>query len=216
MAEQILKHKLRNVTLLFRPYREGDNHHYIISVAREKDDEYGERLCEINSHDGKSFWISRTDPEDYGKNINSLRFPDKEQAAAFFYHLRERCRQIATNSPLPEDVMHYLTDRARGLRQEEQRLLGQFLNIRFERASLRKFGEKNQIEAIQWITDDTDEEAAVKKLLTFEVSHKRKRIPLFSETVLYERFGKEDARTILALLEKVCNFVAPHITSQIL
>lgn len=218
----------RSVVFLFRPKRDGEEDGSCrVSVQREKNDQYGEPLCELENYsqfsdDKECPWlISSMSPDDvnFGDQLRYNRFRSKEEAANFAYLLRTWWRQTVESQPIPDDAAFYLGRRADTLRNEEQHLLGRLMDVAHEKYQLNQLAKKYGIRHVEWRTDDSDPEKAVRDLLEFKVHvgkrNKRQEVPLFSEAALYELLGKEDARSVLALLKRVCVKVAPNVTEEL-
>lgn len=202
-------------------HNDDDATFFDVRVIKNDEDKYGSSIGTLY-HGGegtkKRYWKwNETRPSDLASVVNDIHFPTKEDAANFLYLLHTRSEQYKTENPLPEDVKRYLTSRAEYLRKTEERVLGEFLEIRSERWQLLQFAKRNQIDEVEWRTEDSDQTAMVRKLLDFEVYVKKekKEVPLFSETALYNLIGKEDARTVLSLLRDVVKCIAPNITYEI-
>lgn len=198
-----------------------------VRVKTNPKDTVGKELCVVSL--GRSgFWrIGDCFPNDYIDHVRYIKFHSKEQAAITFYTICQKVGDIVNHNPLPEIVKDYLQSRAESLRQRERELLSEFWNIYNERCKLRQMAEQNHIDSVMHYTDDTDQEAMVRKLLEFNVSIPKQllkkndfgkcvEVPLFSEQCLYALFGKDDARTILSLVSTVCQKIAPNVTREIL
>lgn len=206
---------------IFSSQREGDKV-FRVSVARKKSDEYGEYLCDLSDltahteNKERPWFISSTgfSGVSYGDQLRYLRFSNREEAAMFMYVLKNKVAETVDSSPLSEDLMRYLSQRAETLHEEEKRLLASFFNIRTEQKQLLMFAKKYGVREVLWRTEHTDQEKAVLALLNFKIHVGKKEVPFVSEAALYELIGKEDARTALALIEKICAILAPNISGQ--
>lgn len=199
-------------------FREKFKDEFYVSV-KKANQEVGDRFCEVHKTRDKQEWaVTQTYPEKYASSyeLKWMRFESRELAAQYCYNLIRISEKITKEQPLPEDVTAYLKERSEDLRKEEQNALNQFLRIRCERHQLRKIAERGQIEQIVYLSNEIDQEKIVRELLSFEVHLKKKQVPLFSETALYALIGKEDARTVLAMVERVCNAVSPNITQELM
>lgn len=193
---------------------------YVIT-SEEGGEEYSDRLGVLYRQEAygkvpESWRWHEVRTSDILPYVNYINFPTKEVATNFLYFFLLRTKAYCDEHPLPKSVEGYLVDRAEFLRKEEQKLLGDFLQIRSERYRLKKFAEENRIQEVEWRTDDADSEAVVRKLLDFEVFVKQEKrdVPLFSETALYNLIGKEDARTVRSLLKSVITCVAPNMAYE--
>lgn len=196
-----------------------------VKLRENLDDRYGRPLCTLHGREENVWIIYECSPSDFLDHVRYLRLPTKELAAATFYAIRQKVSEIVENKPLPQDVIRYLEERSRHLREREQALLAEFWQIRSERWQLRQFAEKNQISSVYYQTEDTDQEAAVRKLLEFEVWVPKKavcdlvpdgendayeKVPFVSEAALYNLVGKQDARTALVMINDILEMVAPN------
>lgn len=197
-----------------------------VKLKENLEDQYGTFFCVLYGRGEKEWNICGCRPSDFLDHVQHLRFPTKELAAVAFYVIRQKVAEIVENKPLPQDIIRYLEDRSNNLREREQALLSEFWKIRSERWQLRKFAEKNQISSVRYRNEDTDQEAAVRKLLEFEVWVPKKavcdlvpdasadayeKVPFISEAALYNLVGKEDARMALSLVQNILEMVAPNI-----
>lgn len=197
-------------------YENRDNDQVAVSVLRDADDKYGDRIGILSlgyPRDMEVWYWRTTYPEDLLEYVGHIPFPNKDIAANFLNSLNLRAEKYRKEHPLPDDVNRYLVERARGLQKEEQRILSEFTRIRHEQWRLLQFAKRNQIEEVVWTAGDSDNEKVVRDLLEFKVHVKGKEVPLVSEAALYELIGKSEARTALALIERLCNCVAPNVSS---
>lgn len=200
---------------LYTPDHEGP---WFISVAEDANDKHGERLCEVRPSpvDPTTWLITSTNPHEYLAYVRYQRFVSKEQAAWFLWSLRERCREITEKTPLSLVMCRYFEHRSRDLYEEERRLLSQFFRIRCERQQLLEFARQYHLDATEYQCEDSDNALAVRKLKEWKITlqdpdtKEWNEVPFVSEAALYPLLGKEDARTALALIEKLCEAVAPQ------
>lgn len=209
-----------NPRFIFRKVYEDTEGYYDVSVARDDDDKYGVNLGRVRFYDHKKpgYWIIReTSPENLSEHLEAEKFDTKEKAALFAYEVHRRAEEYRTSKPLPDDVCHYLAGRAEELQKELQELRRRFFEIQIERCFLRKLGDRNQISRVMWNTNDSDNAKLVRDLLDFEVyvEAEERSVPFISEAALYNLIGKEDARTALALIHKICEAVAPDVMDEI-
>ena len=85
------------------------------------------------------------------------------------------------------------------------------------RWELKHLADKYNLTSLGYQNEDTDKAQELRRLLDFEhwMEKEEKTIPFFSEAVLYELEGKQDARTILALLSGVAEHIDPEIAKEI-
>jgi hypothetical protein len=193
-----------------------------VSVAKKKNDEYGDYLCDISNlsaHTDKKerpWIISSTGFSgiSYENQLRYLRFSSREEAATFMYVLKNKVAETVDRNPLTEELMRYLSQRAETLHEEEKKLLTDFFRIRVEQHQLLMFAKKYGVREVLWRTEHTDQEKAVSALLDFKIHVDKEEVLFVSETALYKLIGKEDARTVLALIKNLCNMLAPNVSGQ--
>lgn len=113
-------------------------------------------------------------------------------------------KEIATH-PLSDCLTNYIERRARDVANEKEALSNKLLNIIMEEGSLRNLAEKYNLEQVKWDTENSDKQKSVQNLLEFKIGD----VPFFSEAYLYEIIGKEEARTLLALVRNVVRLIDP-------
>lgn len=198
-----------------------------VRVIRSKEDSYGVPLGAIckREYSGKQpCWVwHETFPSEAKEYVERIQFPDKELAANFLNSLLERSEKYCTERPLPSDVVQYLESRAKALNDEQVELRRRFLDVLCEKARLLEFAEKNKIDRVEYLTDDSDSAKKIRRLLDFEVSIQEKgakkdeweSIPFVSERVLYHLIGKEDARSVLVYLRDIIDLLDPVLAREI-
>lgn len=193
-------------------YDAKDTSFFTVAVASDAKDEYGRKLGEL--YKDKPYWrIYATELGAILPFVKHVPFESDAAAANYLWAVIQGCEKITEARPLPTDLERYLEDRARSLREEEQAILSRFFNIRMEQHDLRRFAKDNALPKVDFYTEHTDEAAAVHRLLTFcREGHEE---PFFSEASLYDLVGKEDARTLIALVTKVCDCIAPNLSRGI-
>lgn len=155
-------------------------------------------------------WLE-TKPHELLLVVKNIKFKTKEEAADFLYLLHTTSEKYKESNPLPDDIRTYLVNRANTLYNEKQNILRMLYSIQAEQQFLTKLAEQNKIERILWSTDSSDIKTTIEKLLDFKIKIKKKEVQLFSEAALYHLIGKDDARTVLALLRNVVSIAAPDI-----
>jgi hypothetical protein len=143
------------------------------------------------------------------------KFNTKEEAYNFVTYTHATVKHHIETSPLPEVAQRYFTDRARALSEETAAHISALHNLQNQKYQLLKLIKQFGVEHAAFYIDDSDLGKAVKNLLEFKVYHKSsegesKEINFFSEVVLYDLVGKEDARTILVLLKKLIKIINPE------
>jgi hypothetical protein len=159
----------------------------------------------------KSYWRINTfneckiliPPETY------CRFITKEDAYNFVTYSHATIKHHTETSPLPEVARRYFTDRARALREETSAHISALHNLRSQKYQLLQLIEQFGVEHAAFYIDDSDLGKAIKELLEFKINHKSEEIHFFSESVLYDLVGKDDARSILGHLERLMKIIDP-------
>lgn len=164
----------------------------------------------------ESYWYVSQETK---TKIDRRKFPDKELAFHFVVSVIKAAETQIERRPLPEDIMNYISQRAYDCRRREEQLRAQMLDLQCEKHSLSRLAKKHgSAEATSYV-NDADLDELIEELLKFKVSYKEDKkleeAPFFSETALYNLIGKEDARTILSLMERLLNKVAPEKTHRL-
>lgn len=209
-----------------------------VRIQKEPDDKYGDPLCSVSYYDMRGgYWcITGTYPSDFSEDVRYATFPDRNMAISFYYLLRTRVEATAKAHPLPDDVNRYLERRAGQLREELKAAVSVFHRIRQEQWQLNKFASEYGIQRVEWQTDDASPESAARKLLettfTFPNPTKTPEETDFSAdfmpdgqdgpwveanliNMIYALGGKEQGRTIRALLENVLTHLDPSLVSEL-
>lgn len=183
------------------------------------EESYDKHICNLRkytSHKGKEYYRidsanSYRGSDDYFKQLRdiSLNFNTKEEAANFAYNFNKTVKETIDAKPLSQDLMSYLKTRARDLAREKQELMSNFVRIDNDFFSLEQLAKKYNIEDLLYTTESNLNSNCVEKLLDFKVYVNDEEVPFFSEVALYNLIGKEDARTVLALLSNVISKIDP-------
>jgi hypothetical protein len=112
---------------------------------------------------------------------------------------------------LLKDRHRELLKRQQQLQSESRTLSMEIREFEYDYKEMKKLLGKDAKEKLSGIWSFDDEKDVYKRLADFEVidpsdkskSLNKRMIPFFSESYLYETVGKEDARTILALLNSI-------------
>lgn len=188
---------------------------------RDEDSSYPQELgllyCSKKTQKWK--WINvrgldRTISEESEIVFKRPTFATKEMAGDFLLTTLDACETFRQTDPLPKDVCFYLNRRAEQLEKEEKELLDRLWWIRSDLRNMETFASRNQIEQIRWREEyGRGEKQAVQKLLELECPEGE--VPFFSEAYLYEKFGKDYARTILSLVRGVVKYASPSHAEDI-
>lgn len=185
-------------------------------------DNYGYPSCQIKKRSNGKFVIIETNPDYYLEYVQNVSFESPENAGKFLVGLYERINSFLDKNPLPENVRCYLNAKAESLRKQESELCNDFFRIRRERFELMKIAKKHNIGEIIWKTESSDSELTLKNLLEFKIYFKKEgeeeseEVNFFSEKVLYQLIGKDDARSLLSLLRSVAKQISPRIAEELI
>jgi len=175
---------------------------YYFTYQEAEIDECGTYLCELDYlHD--KWRIGLKDGGILPDSIRRMRFDKKEAAAQFCLAFKLNTAEEIAKHPLSDSLTNYLERRARDVVDEEKEISNRLLNIIMEKGSLRYLAKKYNLEQVKWDTEGSDKQKIVQDLLAFKIGDVR----FFSEAYLYEAIGKEDARTVLALVRNVIRLI---------
>lgn len=200
----------------FDPLHADEGNAFRVSVG---DDQYN-YFCVVQYYEYNKKW--RIKPPVNRASYKCLEnfdctFDTKEVAAAVAYTVIQTAKEAVEERPLPGDIVDYLNGRARILSEERRSLESRFININIEMHELREFAKKNKIKEVIWRTDDVDGHKVVNDIKKLEVmvkdDGKMVEVPFFSETALYNLIGKDQARSVLALFDRLCKMVAPSLSN---
>jgi hypothetical protein len=96
-----------------------------------------------------------------------------------------------------------LLNRQQQLQSESRTLSMEIRGFEYDYKEMKKLLGKDAKEKLSGIWSFVDDKDVYKRLADLKVTYKGEEIPFFSEEYLYETVGKEDARTILALLNSI-------------
>lgn len=136
------------------------------------------------------------------KNYPRVKYPNKQTAAGGLWSLWMFLKETSNQNKVPDDVFYFINDSLRKTYEENRFLVERKRSFLNSLDSLRYFIEKFNIQIDPMYGDFIYPENSLEKLKNAELSDGRK---FFSEDVLYESIGKEDARYILALLNNLIN-----------
>jgi len=177
---------------------------YYLTRREAEADEYGEYLCDLE-HFQKRWRIRLRGGEILPESIQRMGFNEREDAAQFYLAFKLNVAEETAKHPLPEDVTNYIERRSRDIREEAKDLSDRLHSVVMEQRSLRYLAEQYNLQRVMWETEEADDKEAVKDLLEFKIGD----VPFFSEAYLYDAIGKEDARTVLALVRNLVRLVDP-------
>lgn len=115
-----------------------------------------------------------------------------------------------SNFNVQDQFIRMLQDKHRELLKRQQRLHSESRDLSLEIrdfeylvAEMKKLLGKEAKEKLRGIWSLVDEKDVYQRLKNLTTTYKGEEIPIFSEGYLYETIGKEDARTVLALLNSI-------------
>ncbi len=184
---------------VFKPKYGTDMDRLIVTAAGDHNP-----LGEINERRG--MWCVAYDSNLY-EEFSNLEFNSKEETAAFLWITATEIERINRAKPLPDRLSRYLLDRASSVKDRIKALVSELRDLRREQYALGKFAEQYDVTRLVWSTDEGNSDLVCRELL--EWTREGEATPFFSETVLYELIGKEDARTLLALTKNVIKHASP-------
>lgn len=113
------------------------------------------------------------------------------------YNVQDRFIQLL------RDRHRELLNRQQQLQSESRTLSMEIRGFEYDYTEMKKLLGKDAKEKLSGIWSFIDDKDVYQRLLEFRVTHNGKEIHFFSEAYLYETVGKDDARTILALLNSI-------------
>jgi hypothetical protein len=134
------------------------------------------------------------------------KFKTKEDAFHFVVSVRKAYLNEITRRPLGKNLNQYIELQARTLRERTQAAVSNLHNLVNEKYTLLTLAREFGVKEAEVYVDDSDLGQTIDNLLSYKFGEH----PFFSESCLYELMGKEDARTVLALLGKLIKIVAPE------
>lgn len=134
------------------------------------------------------------------------RFPTKELAFQFVVMVRKAYLAEIKRVPLTENARGYIERRARSLRDRTSALISQLHDVRNEKWELLVLAREAGVREATFYVDDSDLGTAAKELLEYKYGDH----PFFSESCLYELIGKDAARSVLGMLERLLAIVKPE------
>lgn len=154
---------------------------------------------------GKSSFKPEWD-DPYG-HLNRLfvpRLDSFEKAAAFLYNVWYAAEEARKAVPVNSEVLTIIREMARTIRRETEIARDLSFNANSKQRELRYVAKKLGIRDLVWELGDDDD---IEEILKFCLSGSD--VPFFSETVLYDLIGKDDARSVLGLLRRMIKRVDP-------
>jgi len=98
---------------------------------------------------------------------------------------------------LPEDVERWIIIRAREIHEERQRAR----SLLDEQRGILKLAKKYGIKTAEFMCEESDDDLTIRHAREFCLEGDD--IPFFCEMKLYDLLGKEDARTVLAIVDQL-------------
>lgn len=165
------------------------------------------KIKQITREDKKTYWYFADETKtsinsDFGERIV---FPTKDLAYEFIVAFRKNMKRHVEERPLPDDVMDFIQQKARLLYDRKKLLISELYDVQSERHSLLTIARKYNVHEVECVLANADGNKIVKDLLEFKYEEN----PFFSEETLYELIGKNDARTLLALISALVEYVEP-------
>lgn len=219
--EIVAAHAKKKRVYALKPLRnQEDPRHYVIT-----EDEYT-KLAEIGRIDvpiptkhnpvietniKKPYWYISSHSSVEMEFPHDARFETKEAAFNFVVMVRKAYLAEIKRVPLNETATRYIVDKARSLGDRTKAVISDLHDLRNEKWSLLVLARECGIKDAEVYIDDTDVGEAIDDILKFEYNGH----PFFSEACLYELIGKEDARTVLALLKRLLKSIGSEKTIEL-
>lgn len=179
----------------------------------EKDDKYGTPIGQLEEKvvEGCArFRWTETYPTDLLDSVRFMDFESKEIAANFLYLLNIKTEETRKKFPLPQEVTDYFERRANNLFEEKRNLLLRLKELQSEFSRLLRIAKENNLLKVQFYDEESDGSLLVNKLMNYKsYDSEGNLVRFFSEACLYPLCGKEEARSILRLIDDVCSFIDP-------
>lgn len=102
-----------------------------------------------------------------------------------------------------QDKHRELLKRKQQLQSESRVLSMEIRDFEYYYSEMKKLLGKDAKEKLNGMWSFVDEKDVYMRLKELTTVYKKEEIPIFSEAYLYEILGKEDARTVLALLNSI-------------
>lgn len=144
--------------------------------------------------------------KDYSFNKYPLiKYPDEKSAAEGLYSLWLHLSDLRNQNTTNDNVLNYLDSEIRNLFSEKRRLDEMNSSFHIKISQLRYFVELFNIKSgpdmfMLYPEDD------IQRLLDFKTEDDK---IFLSEDCLYDKFGKEDARSIMSLIKKLIKKIDP-------
>ena len=141
-------------------------------------------------------------------DLDSYYFDTKEDATTLVYKMLSMHQDAVSAVPIPVDIHDQLDRMLDDLRREEQDLRGVCATNRRSQEQIRRLA-KSMGDNLGYDPDEpiSKAEEAIQALDKFTLTGDK--VPFFSEAKLYDALGKEDARTVLALIHNLKRIADP-------
>tara|TARA_B100001778_G_scaffold330827_1_gene333974 strand:- start:4452 stop:5114 length:663 start_codon:yes stop_codon:yes gene_type:complete len=175
---------------------------------RNKEDKYGEHAGDIEKeHDGSGWVVRSLALHDYDQSsISRLKFKGKKACGEFVAETYKQIKAARDASPVPEDIRIFIEAVGRDLADEDRALRGALLNHVSKCRWITDLAKKHGIGSLYLRVED-DAAKMVQRIMNWK--REGDDIPFFSEAILYELIGKEDARSLLALINDMTMEIDP-------
>lgn len=187
--------------------REGSHSKSKKIYAFLNDEDFARLIGEITMYDFKSpaFWmINKWEfPYDFMDKYKSPKFPDEQTAASFLYYTVLASNKLRSEVPVSKELINFISNEARSLFDHQRTLKSLCFEASSRKRTLAWIIEKLNINVNFWELEDEN----IKQILEFKLSGQD--TPFFSEASLYPLIGKEDARSVLALLRRLTSAIDP-------
>jgi len=139
--------------------------------------------------------------------LDRFYFASKADAATVVYHMLELHKTAVAKVPIPVHIHERLTHNLRDLQRQEQELRSICFNNRIQQEDLVRLAHELGDNLEHGELPLTHAQQAIKEI--DELCLEGEEVPFFSETKLYKLLGKEDARSVLAVLHNLKRIADP-------
>jgi hypothetical protein len=188
------------------PSSYGGSKFYAQYLHKDKDgkSEYS-GLCYVNSYKDKEFFIERPNfPYEALNGLERIKFETPELAAQFMYQLI-KFGKPRNDIKATDETLNYVKSAIRSIHERAKIIRSQSRELFYETALLKSMMKSLHIPLEIFPELPEDDAAARVRDLTLQGDD----VPFFSESKLYELLGKEDARQVLAVIERLLEKTDP-------
>jgi hypothetical protein len=193
---------------VFGPDIGDTNRRRIYLPPKSKEMTHGDHAGDIvREHVTAKWTIHSLNLKDYDETaIQRLIFDSDEEAAAFVATIYGQVRHARNASPVPEPIRAFIENEGRDLAEGGKALRSALLNHVYKARTIRHFADEYGIGGV-YLRVDSDTAKMVRRVMNWK--REGDEHPFFSEVTLYELIGKEDARSLLSLIDDAMKEIDP-------